>query len=59
MGVVGAPLGALLTAFGARGILIIMMRKMMLILLGITGIVWAFIRFKGFKNRPEDNQSYK
>ncbi|MBD1381006.1 MFS transporter [Metabacillus arenae] len=56
IGVVGVPIGALLTAPVAVGLLSIASYKMMFVILGAIGIVWAIIWSKVFTNRPEDNK---
>lgn len=55
LGLLGTPLGALLTAPVAVAILSITSWKVMFILLGSLGIVWVIIWSKMFTNLPEEH----
>jgi sugar phosphate permease len=55
VGLLGTPLGALLTAPIAVGLLSITSWKVMFILLGSLGIVWVIIWSRMFTNLPEDH----
>jgi sugar phosphate permease len=54
-GLIGTPLGAMLTAPIAVGILSITDWRMMYIILGVVGILWAIVWNKIFTSLPEDN----
>ncbi|ALS24665.1 hexuronate transporter [Paenibacillus naphthalenovorans] len=55
LGLLGSPLGALLTAPVAVGLLSIMDWKKMFLVLGIIGIIWVVIWMKMFTDNPEDH----
>ena len=55
LGLLGTPLGALLTAPAAVALLSVTSWKMMFIILGSLGIVWVFIWAKMFTDLPEQN----
>ncbi|MEK3646428.1 MFS transporter [Aeribacillus sp. FSL M8-0235] len=55
LGLLGNPLGALLTAPIAVTLLTLTNWKMMFIILGLIGIVWVIIWNKVFTNFPEDH----
>ncbi|MGG1558083.1 MFS transporter [Geobacillus thermoleovorans] len=55
LGLLGNPLGALLTAPIAVALLSLTNWKMMFIILGLIGIVWVIIWNKVFTNFPEDH----
>ena len=55
IGLLGTPLGALLTAPVAVGLLSIASWKFVFILLGALGFVWIIIWSKMFKDMPEDH----
>ncbi|PAL03263.1 MFS transporter [Peribacillus simplex] len=55
LGLLGTPLGALLTAPVAVGLLSITSWKVMFILLGSLGILWVIIWSKMFTNLPEEH----
>jgi len=55
LGLLGTPLGALLTAPVAVALLSITNWKMMFIILGVIGIIWVIIWAKVFTNLPEDH----
>ncbi len=55
LGILGTPLGALLTAPIIVGILSITNWRVMFIALGLLGIVWVLLFRKAFTNMPEDN----
>ncbi|MCQ6278639.1 MFS transporter [Bacillus sp. EB600] len=55
VGLLGTPLGALLTAPVAVGLLSIASWKLVFILLGALGFVWIIIWSKMFKDMPEDH----
>lgn len=54
-GLIGVPLGALLTAPIAVAFLAISNWQVMYIALGVIGLIWAVIWNKVFTSRPEDN----
>jgi sugar phosphate permease len=56
LGLLGSPLGALLTAPIAVGLLFITSWKIMFILLGAIGLVWVMVWSKVFTDMPEDNR---
>jgi sugar phosphate permease len=56
LGLLGSPLGALLTAPIAVGLLSITSWKMMFILMGAIGLVWVMVWSKVFTDMPEDNR---
>ncbi|MBP1153346.1 sugar phosphate permease [Paenibacillus sp. PvR052] len=55
IGLLGSPLGALLTAPVAVGLLSIMDWKKMFLVLGIIGLIWVVIWMKMFTDNPEDH----
>ncbi|KAB2336704.1 MFS transporter [Cytobacillus depressus] len=55
MGLLGTPLGAMLTAPAAVALLSVTNWKVMFIILGSLGIVWVFIWAKMFTDLPEQN----
>ncbi|OMP66522.1 MFS transporter [Domibacillus epiphyticus] len=55
LGLLGTPLGALLTAPVAVGLLSITSWKVMFILLGSLGIIWVIAWSKMFTNLPEEH----
>lgn len=55
LGLLGTPLGALLTAPAAVGLLYLTNWKVMFIILGSLGIVWVIIWAKMFTDLPEQN----
>ncbi|GAB7386452.1 MFS transporter [Bacillaceae bacterium] len=55
LGLLGNPLGALLTAPIAVGLLSITSWQMMFIILGAIGILWVIVWAKVFTNLPEDH----
>ncbi|WCK54489.1 MFS transporter [Aneurinibacillus sp. Ricciae_BoGa-3] len=55
IGLLGTPLGALLTAPVAVALLSFLSWKSMFIILGIVGLIWVFIWSKMFTNRPEQH----
>ncbi|MFJ8064739.1 MFS transporter [Psychrobacillus sp. NPDC096426] len=55
LGLLGSPLGALLTAPIAVGLLSITSWRMMFIILGTLGILWVIVWTKVFTDKPEDN----
>ncbi|MCT4477300.1 MFS transporter [Peribacillus frigoritolerans] len=55
LGLLGSPLGALLTAPIAVGLLSITNWRMMFIILGAIGLLWVITWSKVFTNLPEDN----
>jgi sugar phosphate permease len=55
LGLLGTPLGALLTAPIAVALLSLTNWKMMFIILGLIGIIWVIIWNKVFTNFPEDH----
>ncbi|AZU62351.1 MFS transporter [Neobacillus mesonae] len=57
LGILGTPLGALLTAPIIVGILSITNWRVMFIGLGIFGIVWVLLFRRMFSNMPEENPS--
>lgn len=54
-GLFGVPLGSLITAPIAVGLLSIMSWQMSFVILGLLGIIWVIIWAKVFKNRPEEH----
>ena len=54
-GLIGVPLGAMLTAPIAVAFLAISNWQIMYIVLGVVGLIWAVIWHKVFTSRPEDN----
>ncbi|MFF2853563.1 MFS transporter [Peribacillus sp. NPDC058002] len=55
IGLIGTPLGALLTAPIAVGLLAISDWKTMFIILGVAGLIWIVIWNKVFTNMPEEH----
>ncbi|MDQ0221039.1 MFS transporter [Peribacillus cavernae] len=55
MGFLGGPVGALLTAPIAVGLISLGGWKFMFIFLGLLGVVWCVIWARMFTNRPEDH----
>lgn len=55
LGLLGTPVGALITAPIVVGLLTVSGWRTTFILLGVFGIIWAIIWSKVFKNRPEDH----
>lgn len=55
LGLLGSPLGALLTAPVAVGLLSIMDWKKMFLVLGIIGLIWVIFWMKMFTDNPEDH----
>ncbi|WP_078409027.1 MFS transporter [Priestia abyssalis] len=55
VGLLGTPLGAMLTAPVAVGLLSITSWRMMFIILGVIGMIWVVIWSKVFQNLPEDH----
>lgn len=55
LGLLGTPLGAMLTAPVAVGLLLVTSWKLMFIILGFLGIVWVVIWSKMFTDYPEQN----
>lgn len=55
LGLLGTPLGALLTAPIAVALLSITEWKTMFIILGVIGILWVTVWVKVFTDQPEDN----
>jgi sugar phosphate permease len=55
LGLIGVPLGALLTAPIAVGLLSISDWRAMFVILGVAGLVWVIIWAKLFTNRPEEH----
>jgi sugar phosphate permease len=55
IGLLGTPLGALLTAPVAVALLSFMNWKSMFLILGIIGMIWILIWMKMFTNNPEDH----
>jgi sugar phosphate permease len=55
IGLLGVPLGAVITAPLAVGLISWLGWRAMFIVLGILGIIWALIWTKIFTNYPEDN----
>lgn len=55
LGLLGSPLGALLTAPVVVGLLSIMDWKKMFLVLGVIGIIWVVIWMKMFTDNPEDH----
>ncbi|MDN4525042.1 MFS transporter [Fictibacillus fluitans] len=55
LGLLGTPLGALLTAPIAVALLSFTSWKVMFIILGVIGLIWIFIWMKVFTDQPEDN----
>ncbi|MFI6278699.1 MFS transporter [Streptomyces sp. NPDC050988] len=55
LGVLGTPLGALLTAPIAVGLLAITSWRVMFVVLGVLGLVWVAIWLRVFTDRPSDH----
>ncbi|MEN1967927.1 MFS transporter [Lentibacillus sp. N15] len=55
LGVLGTPLGALLTAPVAVGLLSITSWRTLFIILGVVGLVWVVIWSRVFTNQPEEH----
>lgn len=55
LGLLGNPVGALLTAPVAVGLLSVTSWKMMFVILGVIGIIWVLIWNKVFTNLPEEH----
>lgn len=55
LGLLGTPLGALLTAPIAVALLSFTSWKVMFIILGVIGLIWIFAWMKVFTDQPEDN----
>ncbi|MDM5336447.1 MFS transporter [Fictibacillus enclensis] len=55
LGLLGTPLGALLTAPIAVALLSFTSWKTMFIILGVIGLIWIFVWMKVFTDQPEDN----
>lgn len=55
LGLLGTPLGAMLTAPVAVGLLLVTSWKLMFIILGSLGIIWVITWSKMFTDYPEDN----
>ena len=56
LGLIGVPLGALITAPIVSGFLTIASWRLLFVLLGILGLVWVIIWAKVFTDYPEDNK---
>ncbi|PGM57808.1 MFS transporter [Bacillus sp. AFS053548] len=55
LGLVGTPVGALITAPIVVALLSVASWKLTFIILGVVGLIWAFIWSKVFTNLPEEN----
>ncbi|PFH90541.1 MFS transporter [Bacillus sp. AFS088145] len=55
LGLVGTPVGALITAPIVVALLSVANWKLTFIILGVVGLIWAFIWSKVFTNLPEEN----
>lgn len=55
LGLLGTPLGALLTAPVAVALLSITSWKVMFLLLGVLGVIWVILWRKMFTNLPEEH----
>ncbi len=55
LGLLGTPLGALLTAPIAVGLLSIANWRVMFVVLGVLGLVWVVVWLRVFTDRPQDN----
>jgi sugar phosphate permease len=55
LGLLGTPLGAMLTAPAAVGLLSITDWRTMFIILGVLGLIWVAVWIKVFTNKPEDH----
>jgi sugar phosphate permease len=55
LGLLGTPLGALLTAPVAVGLLSVTSWKNMFVILGVIGIIWVIVWAKVFTNLPEQH----
>lgn len=56
LGLIGVPLGALITAPIVSGFLTIASWRLLFVILGILGLVWVIIWAKVFTDYPEDNK---
>ncbi|MEM5396907.1 MFS transporter [Staphylococcus gallinarum] len=56
LGLIGVPLGALITAPIVSGFLTISNWRVLFVLLGLIGLVWIIIWYKVFTDYPEDNK---
>ena len=59
LGLIGVPLGALITAPIVSGFLTIASWRLLFVLLGILGLVWVIIWAKVFTDYPEDNKKFQ
>ncbi|UOF92527.1 MFS transporter [Fodinisporobacter ferrooxydans] len=57
LGVLGAPLGSLITAPVAVGLLSVTSWQTTFLILGAIGIIWVIIWAKVFKNKPDEHPS--
>lgn len=57
LGLIGVPLGALITAPIVSGFLTIASWRLLFVILGILGLVWVIIWAKVFTDYPEDNKN--
>ncbi|WCK56785.1 MFS transporter [Aneurinibacillus sp. Ricciae_BoGa-3] len=55
LGLLGVPLGAMLTAPIAVALLSVTQWRIMFVILGLIGIIWVIIWAKIFTNRPEEH----
>lgn len=56
LGLIGVPLGALITAPIVSGFLVISTWRVLFVILGLLGLVWIIIWYKVFTDYPEDNK---
>lgn len=56
LGLIGVPLGALITAPIVSGFLTISNWRVLFVLLGLIGLIWIIIWYKVFTDYPEDNK---
>jgi sugar phosphate permease len=56
LGLIGVPLGALITAPVVSGLLTITNWRVLFILMGVLGLIWVVIWAKVFTDYPEDNK---
>ena len=59
LGLIGVPLGALITAPIVSGFLTIASWRLLFVLLGILGLVWVIIWAKVFTDYPRTIKSFK
>ncbi|QPW17999.1 MULTISPECIES: MFS transporter [Staphylococcus] len=56
LGLIGVPLGAIITAPIVSGFLVISTWRVLFVILGLLGLVWIIIWYKVFTDYPEDNK---